>query len=222
MKIVFLLFLVAVSWLSFVPSVIAQRNFGSSLRATPNLNIGCDLAPILNPITGQPMLAATGQTTCTFRNLGYLYSNKITSFVPGNGTVTRFRVKSGPNPAPLRLTISESGLGTCCTARSFSRVFRPRANRTTTFNVNMRVTRSAHRLPNGQLEQITDVVGLTAVGLGTLPFHDEGTAGTFTPGSGFTQLWYPLTARGEPRVEGIVTADGLETLFQWTFVPRRR
>ncbi len=200
-----------------------SQNFGSNLSATPNLNIGCDLAPILNPITGVPMLAPTGQTTCTMRNFGYLYNTtRITSFVPRNGKVTEFRVRSGPNPAPLKLTISEASLGTCCTARAFSRVFRPKANKISTFIVNMQVARSAHQLPNGQLEQITDVVGLSAVGLGSLPLHDEGSAGTLTPGSGLTQFWYPLTPRRVPRVEGIATADGLELLFRWKFVASKR
>jgi hypothetical protein len=215
MKKIYLYLLLTVV-LFFTVTAASAQSFGSNLRAAQNTIFGCDFAPILDPISGFPVLAPTGQTTCTMRNLGYLYSNKITSFVPSNGTITRIRVRSGANPAPLRLTISEGGPGTCCTARVFGKTFRPRANKVTSLDVNVNVKRSTHKLPNGQLAQITDVVGLTAVGPGTLPLHDEGTAGTFQAGSGLTQLWYPLTARGDPRVEGH-TADGLELLFQWTF-----
>jgi hypothetical protein len=69
--------------------------------------------------------------------------------------------------------------------------------------------------PNGS-SQFNDVVALSAVGPGTLPMRDQGTAGSFAPGSAATALWYPLTARGDPRVEA-TTADGLDLLFQWDF-----
>jgi glutamate-1-semialdehyde aminotransferase len=65
-----------------------------------------------------------------------------------------------------------------------------------------------------------DVVALSAVGPGTLPMRDQGTAGTFASGSAATALWYPLTGIGDPRVEA-TTADGLDLLFQWDFRPGR-
>jgi hypothetical protein len=109
--------------------------------------------------------------------------------------------------------------GLCCTARAFGKVFQPIPNAITSLKVNMRVHRTLHR-QGTNVFQVTDVVALSAVGPGSLPLHDEGTAGTFTSGSGLTQLWYPLTQAGDPRVEGAVTADGLELLFQWTFKRR--
>jgi hypothetical protein len=194
------------------------RFLGSTMRGSPNVGFGCEVAPVLDPITGVPSLFATGQRTCTFRHLGYINNvTRITSLVPANGRIVRIRVKAGRNPAPLRLTIltASSSLAngfTCCTARRFGRVFRPRANRVTTIRTNVRVNRSN---PNGS-SQFNDVVGLSAVGPGTLPMRDQGTAGTFTSGTAATALWYPLTGIGDPRVEA-TTADGLDLLFQWDF-----
>lgn len=201
-----------------LPASADARFLGSTMRGSANVGFGCEVAPVLDPITGVPSLFPTNQRTCTFRHLGYINNvTRITSLVPANGRIVRIRVKAGRNPAPLRLTIlgASSSLSngfTCCTALRFGRVFRPRANRVTTIRTNMRVHRAN---PNGS-SQFNDVVGLSAVGPGTLPMRDQGTAGTFTPGTAATALWYPLTARGDPRVEAL-SADGLDLLFQWDF-----
>jgi hypothetical protein len=201
-----------------VPAGADAKFLGSTMRGSANVGFGCNLAPILDPITGVPELAQTGQRTCTFRHLGYINNvTRTTSIVPANGRIVRIRVKAGDNPAPLRLTIltASSSLSngfSCCSARKFGRVFRPRAGRVTTIRTNVRVHRAN---PNGS-SQFNDVVALSAVGPGTLPMRDQGTAGTFTPGTAATALWYPLTAIGDPRVEA-TSADGLDLLFQWDF-----
>ena len=205
--------------LATIPATADARFFGSTLRA-PNVNFGCESAPILDPITGVPELVATGRRTCTYRHLGYLNRNRVTTLVPANGRIVRIRVRSGRNPAPLRLTILTASTSptngfTCCTARRFGRVFRPRASRTTTIRTNMRVRRDN---PSGS-SQFTDVVAISAVGPGTLPLRDEGTAGTYTDGSALAGYYYPMAAIGDPRVENN-GVDGLDVLFQWDF--RRR
>jgi hypothetical protein len=202
--------------LAAAPASAGAVFFGSTL-GRPNVGFGCEAAPILDPITGVPSLVATGQRTCTYRHLGYINRNRITSLVPAKGRIVRIRVRAGGNPAPLRLTIltaSTSTLNgfTCCTARRFGRTFRPRANRITTIRTNMRVRRDN---PTGSV-QFTDVVALSAVGPGTLPLRDQGTAGTYTSGTALAAYYYPLTAIGDPRVEG-GGADGLDVLFQWDF-----
>jgi hypothetical protein len=214
--------IVAIVVLALAPAAADAKFLGSKMQGKANVGFGCSLAPILDPITGAPVLAPTGQSTCTFRHLGYINDfTRVTSLVPANGRIVRIRVKAGTNPARLRLTIltASSSLSngfTCCTARKFGRVFRPRANGTTTIRTNMAVHRAN---PNGS-SQFNDVVALSAVGPGTLPMRDQGTAGSFAPGSAATALWYPLTGIGDPRVEA-TTADGLDLLFQWDFRPAR-
>ena len=197
----------------------AQR-FGSTLQSAPNAFWGCDLAPILDPITGIPRLAVTGQTSCTMRNVGYLGSLQIGSYVPRNGYITEVRIRSGNNPAPVRVVIMQCSPGFCGTAVRMSRVFRPRANAVSIFKTNLRVIRSFDVNSSG-VQNITDAVGLTAVGPGTLPLVDQGTAGTFAAGSALTQLWYPGMQLNVPRVEGAVSADGLELLLRWRFQKNR-
>jgi hypothetical protein len=210
--------LLALAALALLPGAADAKFLGSTMHGAANVPFGCSLAPILDPITGAPILAPTGQRTCTFRHLGYIDNfTRVTSLVPANGRIVRLRVRAGNNPARLRLTIlgASSSIAngfSCCTARKFGRVFRPRANRTTTIRTNMRVHRSN---PNGAT-QFNDVVALSAVGPGTLPMRDQGTAGSFAPGTAATALWYPLTGIGDPRVEA-TTADGLDLLFQWDF-----
>lgn len=214
--------LLALALVAGVPAAADGKFLGSTMHGRANVGFGCSLAPILDPITGAPILAPTGQSTCTFRHLGYINNfTRVTSLVPANGRIVRIRVKAGNNPARLRLTIltaSSSLLNgfTCCTARKFGRVFRPRANGTTTIPTNVAVHRSN---PNGS-SQFNDVVALSAVGPGTLPMRDQGSAGAFAPGSAATALFYPLTGLGDPRVEA-TTADGLDLLFQWDFRPAR-
>ena len=194
---------------------------GSNLRAAPDPFWSCGLALILDPITGAPTLAGTGQQTCTFRNAGYLFSNQLASYVPSSGFITRIRVNSGPNPAPLRLTILQGSPGLCCTAKAFGRVFRPRPNARSQQNLLMRVIRSAHRNRSGGVAQVTDIVGLTAIGPGSLPLRSQGTAGTFTAGSSLSQFWYPLTQVGVPRNFDTHTIDGIEILMQANFERNR-
>jgi hypothetical protein len=213
-----LLALVALlSWALSLGVAHAAR-FGSTLEATPNTFWGCEQAPIFDPITGVPTLAPTFQTTCTLRNVGYINSLQVASIVPSNGVITRIAVKSGPNPAPLQLTILQGSPGLCCTARRFGPVFQPRPNAITVQRVRIRVRRSLFQ----NAQQVSDFVALTAVGPGTLPLSDQGTAGTFTSGSALLQQWYPLTAIGDVRNGDPTTVDGLELLLQWTFQPARR
>jgi hypothetical protein len=194
--------------------------YGSNLRGAPNLSFGCESALVRDVLTGGPTIAPSGQRTCTYRSLGVLGRIGIGSLVPSNGRITRVAVRSGRNPAPLRLTILESSgggqEGSCCTALKFGPRFTPRANAITRVNVNMRV----HRIIDTRSGLVsTDVVALSAVGPGSLPLRATGAAGEFTVGQPITSFWYPLTRVGEPRVEAY-TMPGLELLFQWTFTRR--
>jgi hypothetical protein len=195
--------------------------YGSNLRRAPNLSFGCESALVSNSITGAPTIVPSGQRTCTYRSLGVLGKIGIGSLVPSTGRITRVAVRSGRRPAPLRLTILESSggggqQGSCCTALKFGPIMRPKANATKSFNVNMRV----HRIVDTRSGLVsTDVVGISAVGPGSLPLRATNGAGQFVFGQPITSFWYPLTRVGEPRVEAY-TMPGLELLFQWTFTRR--
>lgn len=202
-------------------SAADAARFGSSLRRAPNLTFGCEAALIADSITGAPTIAPSGQRTCTYRSLGVLGRLGVGSLVPATGRITAIAVRSGRNPAPLRLTIMEAApggqVGACCTALRFGRTFRPRANRITRVPVNVRVENIVDTR-TGVVS--TDVVAISAVGPGSLPLRATAAAGQFLTGQPLTSFWHPLTRIGQPRPEAY-TMPGLELLFQWDFTRTR-
>lgn len=109
--------------------------FGSPLNHPSNAGFGCESALRPSVFTGAPELQPTGHTTCTLRSNGRINSNRNWAGVPHNGRDTSYSVRSGANPAPLRLTILTGSLQfdptpgdpaevnnsnySCCTARFF-------------------------------------------------------------------------------------------------------
>ncbi|MDX6699501.1 MAG: hypothetical protein QOE65_2898 [Solirubrobacteraceae bacterium] len=197
---------------------------GSSLGRPSNAGFGCESALRPNVFTNQPELQPTGQTTCSLRSNGRIGSNRNWAGVPRNGRVRGYSVRSGPNPARLRLTIFTGSLQfdpegqttnySCCTARYLGPIFRPRRNAVTVRTTNLRV--QAYRRPDGRA--FFDVIGLTALGPGSLPLFTEGRHFGFAQGSAVTTFYYPFTRIGEPRPESNAI-DGLELLLRWTFTP---
>jgi hypothetical protein len=188
------------------------RFFGPNLGAVPNLLIGPETAPILDPISGSPVLQPSGQTSCTLRHGGYIGSLQPGSVVPGSGIIRNIRVRCGPNPAPMQAMVMSGSPGLYGTAQRTSRTFRPRANAVTTVRVDLRVIRSLGT------SHITDAVGLNIVGPGTMPLRDQGTAGTFATGSALLQHWYPTMRIGLPENTRGYTIDGVELLMSWEFI----
>jgi hypothetical protein len=212
-------------------SPAAARWYGSTMQGTANATYGCESALILGALGGVE-LAPTSQRSCTYRHGGYLGSLQPTAIVPGSGTIKRIQVKSGPNPAPLRLTVLTGssrvntftgedlpGTYTCCTARYVGPVFRPQPNATTTQRVNVRV----QDLRNKEIQiriHSSDSLALSAVGPGTLPLHLTEAVGSLDPGTPLAIGFWPQTKVGEPRVDGY-TMGGIDLLFRWDFRPGR-
>ena len=158
----------------------------------------------------------TGQVSCTYRHGGYLFTQRPTFIVPRTGRITRIRVKSGPSPAKLRLTVLTGssrvstftgrdlpGTYTCCTARYVGRPFRVRANRVTTKKVNVRVfdvrsKRIQHRIHS------SDGLALTAVGPGTLPLSIGPVAGRLRHRHPARDLLLPLHTQGRAARGGLL------------------
>lgn len=186
---------------------------GSNLLAAPNLTFGPEAAPILDPITGRPSLVASGQTSCTFRNVGYIGSFQVGSVVPGSGLIRSIRVRCGNNPALMQAVVMSGSPGLYGTALRTSQLFRPRANAITSVPVNLPVTRSLSGFTN-----VIDAVGLNVFGPGTMPLADQGTSGTFANGSALLQHWYPIMRIGEPENGRAYNLDGVELLMQFEYV----
>jgi hypothetical protein len=204
----------------------SARWYGSLLRGQPNANYGCESALILAPLGGV-QLAPTNQTSCTYRHGGYLYSTRPTFIAPGTGRITAIKVRSGPNPAKLRLTILTGssrvdtrtgrdlpGTYTCCTARFVGKPFRPRANATTKKKVNVKVFDVRDKRIRFRIHS-SDGVALTAVGPGTVPLQIRNDVGAFNPGTPMAIGYWPYTRKGEPRSADGYSMTGIDLMFQW-------
>ncbi len=178
------------------------------------------------------MLSPTYQSSCTYRHGGYLFKNRPTFIVPSTGRVTGIKVKAGPHPAKLRLTVLTGssrvnpytgrdvpGTYTCCTARFVGKAFRPRANRTTKKKVNVRVFDVRSKKVRHRIHS-SDGLALSAVTPGTLPLRVLDTVGQLNTGTPLAVSYFPYTRRGDPRVDGYSMA-GIDLLFQWNFRPGR-
>ncbi len=218
---------VVVAGLALLAAPASARWYGSTLKGKPNVSYGCESAITSAPLGGV-QLSPTNQSSCTYRHGGYLYSNRRTFLAPGNGRVTRIRVRSGSHPAKLRLTVltgssrvdpfsghDQPGTYTCCTARYVGRAFRPRANAVTTKRVNARV----YDVRNKDLQyriHSSDGLALSAVGSGTLPLHVRPDAGGFNAGTPIATGYWPRTGKGDPRVDGY-SMTGIDLLFQFNW-----
>lgn len=212
-------------------SPASGRWYGSDMRGVANATFGCESALVIGALGGFE-LAPTNQRSCTYRHTGYFGSLRPTAVVPGTGTIKRIQVKSGPNPARLRLTILEGssrvdtftgadlpGTYTCCTARYVGPAFRPRPNATTTRRVDVRVFNVRSKQLQTRIHA-SDVVALSAVGPGTLPLSITPGLGGYANGTPLLTGYFPLTKVGEPRVDGY-TLSGIDLLFRWDFRPAR-
>lgn len=222
--------ILAIVALAVLPAPASARWFGSTLRGRVNATFGCESAVVYGPVGGV-VLQDTNQGSCTYRHVGYLYSNRFTFLVPGSGRIARVRVKAGRHPAKLRVTVltgssrvdpftgrDQPGTYTCCTARYIGRAFRPRANRVTTRRVNIRVSDVRSKRLRYRIHS-TDGLALSAFGRGTLPLHIAASVGGYQAGTPIATAYFPYTRQGDPRVEG-TTMTGVDLLFQWDF--RRR
>ena len=72
----------------------AAKWYGSTLRARPNVNYGCESAATRPDRRDRPR----PERTCTYRHGGYLFSNRPTFLVPRSGRITHIRVKAGNRP----------------------------------------------------------------------------------------------------------------------------
>jgi hypothetical protein len=214
--------------LAVVAAPASARWYGSLLRGTPNANYGCESALIMAPLGGVE-LAPTNQASCTYRHGGYLYSTRPTFIAPSTGQITAIKVRSGPNPAKLRLTILTGssrvdtrtgrdlpGTYTCCTARYVGKPFRPRANATTKKKVKVKVFDVRDKRIRFRIHS-SDGVALTAVGPGTVPLQIRNDVGAFTAGIPLATGYWPYTKKGEPRSADGYTMTGIDLMFQWYF-----
>lgn len=195
---------IATALIALLPSVAAAqtRTQGPDLNLPANGGFGCDTAFLLD-LSGAFQPFPTGTSTCTAFAPGTGAADS--HYVPGSGTITKVRVKSGPNPAPLRVTIIKQLFTTdpqtgviepnCCTgAGPESATFQPTPNAITEVPVNLQVVTSPS--VNGGAGQ-HDVVSLSGVGPGELPISQVGPFNINATSGPKTQVFYPKVESGQ-------------------------
>ena len=148
----------------------------------------------------------TGLTTCTAYQPGTTVDN--THLVPGPGFVSKVRVRSGANPAPLRITVVKRLFQThpvtgqitdaqCCTGTgSESATFQPPPDTVheLTLNPPLKVTTSPSQ--NGASGH-HDIVAVSAMGPGDLPIASTGPHSLSEFSDTAMQMFYPKVETGQ-------------------------
>lgn len=178
---------------------------GPDLSAAADGGFGCETAFLAGPESPyeyQPY--ASGYSTCTTWMAGGPV--QTSGLTPLSGTVTKVRIKSGPSPAPLQITILRKLFqsskskpnqidSVCCTGVSESAVFTPTPNAVTEVPVNLAV--SMQPALDGDTGY-HDIVAVAGAGPGQLPIASVGPHNLFVNGSDtpFTEFFYPKIAPG--------------------------
>lgn len=208
--------------------------FGSDLSHQADLGIGCETKPVLSQTQiGEYELGPSGQPSCTWRQLGVFGAMPDTraSTVPGDGFITSVSIRSGPNPAPLRVVIvrllapnEDGGINTnkayCCYFVRESGTFQPTLNTVSTFRLMLPVEKNNR----GKQVYTQDHVGVSAAsGTGTLPLANVGPHSSFAwtqPGSFDATYAYPAMGQLANDTQGGRAEEGdagIEVLARFTW-----
>jgi len=204
---------------------------GSPLQNPPNVNLGCDtrLLPlgggVPNTNYGDLVPTASGTPDCTWFQSGVWgvidpRADPRVGTVPGNGTITRISVRSGPNPAPIRFVVGRNLQTLCCFFVAETSVSQPQPNTVTSFRVNLPVERNTN--PDTGV-RTDDFIGVSSAGPGSLPLHATGIHNTLNmvvgnpqAGAIYPRLSSASDTGGGTRLDG---NPGFEVLLQVTFCP---
>lgn len=238
--------LAALAALLSLPAVVLGQGAetrGSTLQNPANATFGCESVVEQDIFTiGAYFMSPQGLPSCTW--FGQIPVNQpvtspLSSAVAASGVITNVRVRSGPNPAPLRISIlrsvgnpprlpgadpgaggGETG-GGCCFGVRESAVFQPTPNAVTQVTVNLPVESVAN--PNTGTRSYDLVAVSAAGGTGTLPIFDAGpnahTFGALLAGAPWSSMTAPAFAPDNSPRLNMRAAPGWELLLQYDFVP---
>ena len=228
--------------LAMIASPAQARVLGSPLTVAPNATFGCETKPTFTAesFDGFHRYLPSNQPDCTWFQSGVIgsveYSDPRTGSVPADGVITSVSVRSGPNPAPLRIVVARQigGVGTgggqiagCCgfvseTPPLGSPPLQPRPNAITTFPVSIPVERNIRGT-----SAVADYLGISAVSnTGALPLFSNGKNNLITDysaGNTDAGFFYPRLGAFEApggSTRNNESTPGVEVLLQWNWEPR--
>jgi hypothetical protein len=111
------------------------KQFGANLKRPANSTATC-----------QSFIFYQQVPSCSWTTSGAPLNPAESMVVPGTGTITKVRIKVGPQTGPMRIAIlrslrnQNSGEAACCIGRRQTKVFTPKANAVTTKKVKLPVS----------------------------------------------------------------------------------
>ena len=228
---------------SFPSAAEGQTRSGSSLTAQANYPYHCDHRwtagyngepGAFGPGGAQEWVPQNmGASTCSIAHLGINGRVETSHLVPGTGTVTVARVKSGPDPAAISIATVRSFQGrdsngkysdTCCMGVSETPTINPTPNDITEIPVNFRVEAQQFD-PNSGRAGWHDWVVVNVHGTsGTLPIHDNGDPkpfDAFTPpaANDHNTFWHFPQIDPNEHNQNRWNAPGFEVLMNYDWCP---
>ncbi len=193
-----------------------MRRAGSLFGATAALVVALLLPPAAGAVTvGAPLnLTANAGVNCqTFVGFGVapgctLFGSEAggawtSQTPPGSWTITRARVRTGPNVGPMVFTVmrafrSQAGSPPagiiCCTAPSESPVFTPTPNTVNELPVNLSAVNTVENI-DGEPVEVVDYLGVTMLDLNSsLPVHVAGSSADPAVNASFSYFIPPVRA----------------------------
>ncbi|MEA2374478.1 MAG: hypothetical protein QOD53_941 [Thermoleophilaceae bacterium] len=125
--------MIAIALLAAPPA--QAKSFGANLHRAANGAATC-----------QSFIFFQQVPSCSWTTSGALFNPAESMVVPGTGTITRLRIKVGPQTGPMRIAILQSlrqengGEAACCIGRRQTKVFTPKPNAVKTLKVKLRVS----------------------------------------------------------------------------------
>ncbi len=215
--------LVSLSLSSGVHAQVAGQ--GSPLVTPANYQYGCETRwafPGPGQTAYQPI--TIGPSTCTIWQSGTTTANS--HLVPGTGTVTTARVRSGPNPAPISIATIRRYFKpnqqnqmeyVCCQGISTTPVVQPTPNGVTEIPVNLIVM--TQQPENGQTGY-WDIVAVNVHGPGSLPMAELGPHEYALGSNPPNATWqYPMVAPNDSNMN-TWDAPNFEVLMQFDWCPK--
>jgi len=199
------------------PAAASGLTFGADLSVAPNVTFDCSVTP---PVAG--FQVPTGEETCTWWTTGRIDDTSQGHVVPyGGGTLTRARVRVGPDTGPMQFVVMRSlrhpqSLADpgCCFPVGASEVFTPAPNAITTVPMNVPVRHDTD--PASGLNNY-DHIAISVLAAGVpIPAYYTGDQSLSAPaGGGF----YPHYTPGTERTTGMFGVVGFQTLINADIEP---
>ncbi|MBS45961.1 MAG: hypothetical protein CMH83_22865 [Nocardioides sp.] len=193
---------------------VPSAAFGGDTSAPPNYSYGCEVAPSIVNGNGDYGPVSHSYPTCSYFQTAPFDETSGAAPVP-LGRVTLARVRSGANPAPIRITVVQGRTGLtpdgqpiqgstqCCFGDQMTRTFRLRPNAVTTIPLNLPME---NRKRVTEQVSITDYVGFSAdSNVGTLPIRvtqdPPNTSQTLDPGNPSVMSFFPQVTPDQVRTD---------------------